>query len=196
MNKIAGSKDTGGHLEFFLDHYTDELDQFVAEFEPIKNQIGAIILVSGKIVGIERAPNPNFWLSMWTPLIRECYGSLAILESKTFNGSPPIPPTRVTLPNRIDTLDELESELEKADEEEYSRVKDVVNLICENVLPLTESRISGNKTIETLGDENDPLCKFLGQVIRQDESIVYGSLIATEVWRKNEDWFSAKPFKM
>ncbi len=196
LNKLAGAGNTGGHLEYFLNHYTEELDQFVAEFEPIENQIGAIILVSGKVVGIERTPNPNFWLSMWKPLIRECYGSLAILESKTFDGSPPVPPTRVTLPNRIDTLDALEEALNKVDEEEYSRVKDVVNLICENVLALTETKISGNKRVETLGDENDPICQFLGQVIRQDESIVYGSLIATEVWLKNEDWFSAKPFAM
>ncbi len=196
LNRMAGVSNQGGHLEFFLDHYNEQLEQFVAEFEPIDDQIGAIILISGKVVGIERTPNPEFWLDIWSALIRECYGSLAIIEAQTFDGTPPVPPTRVNLPDHLETLDDLDEALQKADDEEYSRVKDVVNSICENRLPLEIEKTSGNKRVETLGDEKDTTCRFLGQIIREDESVVYGSLIATEVWRKNDDWFSAKPFAM
>ena len=67
-----------GHLEFFLKQFRKELDEFVAEFECVPRQIGAIILVDDQVVGIERAPSHAYWQSVWPCLIRECYGSLAI----------------------------------------------------------------------------------------------------------------------
>ena len=67
----------GAHLEFFLDKFKSELDQFIAEFEPVPNQVGAIILIDGEVVGIEKAPSVSYWLGIWPALIRECYGSLA-----------------------------------------------------------------------------------------------------------------------
>lgn len=44
-----------GHLEFFLKHFCKELDEFVAEFECVPRQIGAIILVDDQVVGVERS---------------------------------------------------------------------------------------------------------------------------------------------
>ena len=44
-----------GHLDFFLKHFEKELDEFVAEFECVPRQIGAIILVDDQVVGVERA---------------------------------------------------------------------------------------------------------------------------------------------
>lgn len=77
FNKSLGVRG-GGHLEYFLNHFQKELDQFVAEFECVPKQVGAIILIDGDIVGIERAPNYAYWKAIWPALIRECYGSRAI----------------------------------------------------------------------------------------------------------------------
>ena len=54
----------GGHLEVFLGHYAKQLDEFVAEFEIVPGMTGAIILVQGQAVGVERAPSPEFWRSI------------------------------------------------------------------------------------------------------------------------------------
>ena len=54
-----------GHLEFFLKHFRKELDEFVAEFECVPSQIGAIILVDDQVVGVERAPSHAYWQSVW-----------------------------------------------------------------------------------------------------------------------------------
>ncbi len=65
-------------LSAFEKKYAKELDEFVAEFELIPKQIGAIIYLNDNVIGIERAPNIEFWKKIWVPLIRMCYGSVAI----------------------------------------------------------------------------------------------------------------------
>lgn len=67
-----------GHLCYFLEDFARELDQFVAEFELIPRQIGAIIAIDDRVVGVERAPSAAFWRALWLPLVRICYGSLAL----------------------------------------------------------------------------------------------------------------------
>ena len=117
LNKKAGLSRTEGHLDYFLDHYADQLDQFVAEFEIVNKQVGAIILVNGKVIGIERVPNYEYWEDVWQPLIRECYGSMAILEARD-NGEVPTPPkTRVAL-RRANSIEDLQDALDEASKEE------------------------------------------------------------------------------
>jgi len=82
LNKESGVPHTGGHLTYFLKHFEKQLDEFVAEFELVPKQIGAIILLGENVVGVERAPNMAFWERVWEPLIRVCYGSLAIQYQK------------------------------------------------------------------------------------------------------------------
>jgi hypothetical protein len=64
-------------LVVFLREFKRQMDQFVAEFELVPNQIGAVIIINGKVIGIEIAPTRDYWQYVWTPLIRVCYGSLA-----------------------------------------------------------------------------------------------------------------------
>ncbi len=74
------------NLVEFLKRFERELDEFVAQFEIVPGQVGAVVLVGGKVVGVERAPNVAFWRALWKPLVRVCYGSLALkagLERRT-----------------------------------------------------------------------------------------------------------------
>jgi hypothetical protein len=96
--------DGQGHLEFFLKRFKKELDEFVAEFECVPNQVGAIVLIDDRVVGVERAPSHAYWLSIWPSLIRECYGSLAIEVAKSRGEEA----SRTPLPEQIESLDELE----------------------------------------------------------------------------------------
>lgn len=79
----------GGHLEYFLQTFEAELDQFVAQFELLPDQVGAVILLDGQVVGVERAPNVEFWTKVWHPLIRVCYGALAIKARLKLGDRPP-----------------------------------------------------------------------------------------------------------
>jgi len=101
------------HLEFFLKSFKKELDEFVAEFELVPNQVGAIVMVNGTIVGIERAPSVEFWNTLWEPLIRVCYGSLAI-KARQMLGDVPSPARMPLNPEKreINSLEDLEKVLE------------------------------------------------------------------------------------
>jgi len=65
------------HLRYFYDtpDIRDALEQFVAEFEPVDGQIGAVIMFSGVPVGIEIMPSSEHWEAYWKYLIRGCYGA-------------------------------------------------------------------------------------------------------------------------
>lgn len=190
FNRSLGVSDArGGHLELFFAQFKEQLESFVAQFEPVPKQVGAIILIGGKVAGVERMPNYAFFDSMWRPLIRECYGSMAVSEAKK-HGNPPVPKTRVPV-ERARTLSELRKNLEKAEEEEYNRVAALVDNLLEMDIPATSDEKDGTFSVEGLTSQ-----QFVGQVIREGEKSIYATLTATRYWNENENWLLAKPFRM
>ncbi|MFW6173259.1 MAG: ARPP-1 family domain-containing protein [Elusimicrobiota bacterium] len=187
LNRSAGVRSSSqGHLEYFLDHYEKQLDQFVAEFEPVNKQVGAIILVNGHVVGIEKAPNYQYWLSIWGPLIRTCYGSLAIMESDDKS----IPETRSYV-RKADSLNDLKNAITEADKNEYEKVKQIVNAINSIDLGSETDETWQNLEVKSLSGQ-----RFVGQIVSEEEEVVFVSLVATSNWRKHGDWYEANDFKM
>jgi hypothetical protein len=88
FNRALGVAESNGNLAAFLRTYEKQLDEFVAEFELVPRQIGAIVLVGGRVVGIERAPSSAYFAAVWEALVRVSYGSLAIQASRA-NVEPP-----------------------------------------------------------------------------------------------------------
>ncbi len=177
------------HLEFFLRQFQKELDQFVAEFECVPGQVGAIVLVDEQVVGIERAPSHAYWESVWPCLIRECYGSLALQVSRLKGETPPPPSTRIPLPEEIPSLEELADAVEQIAEEEDRRTKDAVRELLEEELTLTVDDDLGGITVETVTP-----ARFVGQVICDGERVVYASILASKRWLQDQRWKDAKPF--
>jgi hypothetical protein len=190
FNRQAGLPEHGsrGHLEFFFEKYKDDLDTFVAQFEPVARQVGAIVLIGGKVAGVERTPSPAYFRSMWRALIRECYGSLAVLEAG--KGAPAVPRTRVPL-RRATSLADLKAALREVEQEEFHRVATLVENVLDIELERQRDESEDGLTIDALGET-----PFLGQAVRDGEKVVYASLVATEQWRQNEDWLMARPFRM
>ena len=62
-------------MEYFFRPFAKELEEFVAEFEPVAGQVGGIVLFGSNIVGIEVMPTQQHWLAYWQWLIRGCYGA-------------------------------------------------------------------------------------------------------------------------
>jgi hypothetical protein len=189
FNTRAGLSGVGGHLEKFYEKFTKELDQFVAEFEPVDKQVGVIVLIGGKVAGVERCPSQAYFRSVWRPLVRECYGSMAVLESK--KGPAVVPKTRVAL-RKARSLDDLVAALGEAQDAERQKVAALVN----NLATLDVSRTvdeRGDLTVDGLGGGSD---SFVGQSVRDGAHVVYASLVAAEQWAQKEEWLFAAPFAM
>lgn len=178
-----------GHLECFLKAFKKELDEFVAEFECVPEQVGAIILIDDRIVGVERAPSHAYWQSIWPSLIRECYGSLAIEAAKAGGERSPDCTPRVQLPLQIESLDELESLIAEIARQEDERAKSTVRELLDEPLTLVHDETVADVTIDTATSDH-----FTGQVIRDGETIVYASLPATKLFVETQKWTRAEPF--
>ena len=178
-----------GHLEYFLKHFRRELDEFVAEFECVPRQIGAIVLVDDQVVGVERAPSHAWWQTVWPCLIRECYGSLAIRVAQRNAGRSVVPTSRVPLPDGLETLDDLDAAIAEIAAAEDERARATVRSLVDCELALTQDESTAGLRVETV--ESD---RFTGQVIRDGKRIVYASLPVAQRWVSDEKWSDAQPF--
>ncbi len=177
------------HLEFFLKQFRKELDEFVAEFECVPRQIGAIILVDDQVVGVERAPSHAYWQSVWPCLVRECYGSLAIRVARRKGTHAAAPVSRTPLPDDVGSLEELESVIADIARQEDERAKATVRGLLDEKLQLTCDESTAGLSVETV-----QAGRFTGQVIRDGTRVVYASLPTTKRWLADNKWQTAKPF--
>ena len=192
LNTQAGSG-SQGNLVLFFDKYQKELEHFIAEFELLQNQVGAIVLIGGNVVGVEMAPNEKYWSSIWNPLVRECYGSLAIMEEKKIKDGGkevPLPKTRSVLRDATSVAD-LRKALVEATAAEWGQVETIVGKVCEIDVVLSSDAKEGKLNVQAI--EN---AQVIGQIVSDGSKPVYASIISRETWLKNADWFNAEPFGM
>jgi hypothetical protein len=172
FNKAFGIEQYAGHLEFFVKQFHKELDEFVAEFEIVPRQVGAIILVGGEIAGVERAPSAAFFRAIFAPLIRVCYGSLAIQVARE-NKAPPV--TRAKLRVGTKTLAGLRDALAEARRAEQEAVESRVRALAADTLAIADEpddRLDA-VTLTTVGNR-----KLAGQVATVGNVVRFASLSA------------------
>lgn len=163
-----------GNLVEFVKRFEQELDQFVAQFECLPTQIGAIVMVGDKVVGVERAPNIAFWRRLWTPLIRVCYGSLALRYSRT---NRVLPSTRAPLQLTSRSLDGLRGALEAAKAASASLVNATTQALASKALTESpEGEKLGKAEVLTVASQ-----EYAGQVVVNKDRPVYASLCAAAV---------------
>jgi hypothetical protein len=170
FNAAAGLESTGGHLEKFFEKFRAELDHFVAEFEPVPQQVGAVVLVNGSVAGVERSPSADYFRAVWKPLIRECYGSMALVTARKDPAATRIPLRPVT------SLTDLERALVEAEAEERRRIGDVLQCVLAAELSVSTDE-AGETVIEGLGGADQV---FVGQCVRAGDRVLYCSLVASE----------------
>jgi hypothetical protein len=178
-----------GHLEYFYEAYREQLDGFVAQFEPVPHQVGAVVLVDGKVAGVERAPSSAYFASVWRPLLRDCYGALAAVLDRQGRAARP-PRTRAPL-RKASSLDDLGAALAEADAEEYDRVAALVTNVAALTVEVTPEERVQEFQVEGLTGRS-----FVGQAVRDGEKVLYASLVASSTWQQHEDWLTARPFAM
>lgn len=72
---------TSNYLDRYFNKYDKKLEQFIAHFERPKNLIGIIVLVDGEILAIDKFPSFTYAEQVWEMMIRDCYGSVAIMAN-------------------------------------------------------------------------------------------------------------------
>ncbi|MGN7614588.1 ARPP-1 family domain-containing protein, partial [Magnetococcales bacterium HHB-1] len=198
FNKSMGVKERSAHLEYFFDAYAEEIDYFVAQFEPVHQQVGAIILSHGQVVGIERSPSTIYWLDLWPALIRGCYGSFSLYLEKQISKKDrrKIPDHRIPLKCEGDSLDDLLTALEETQAQENEKAKKVVRQLLE--LSMQKKRREDDR-MDVFSIERVESDRFLGQMVSEkgeDGAAIYASLFIRNAWVKNRRWRQAEPFSI
>lgn len=170
LNAAHGVAASGGNLVAFLQHFAKELDAFVAELEVVDRQIGAVVLVGGEVVGLELAPSAAYFRAVFGPLVRVCYGSLAVAAAKTDRS---VPSTRVPLVLPEPTLVGLRAALAVAAEREDTIAGVVVGRLSREPLVAAETpdEVFGEATLTTVAGP-----RLSGQVVTVGGRVAYASL--------------------
>lgn len=150
------------HLHDFYDKYEKELNEFVAQFEPVDKQVGAIILINTEVVGIEIFPNYGSWLKVWQALIRDSYNSEAVRLAKAGMSFKPI----IDI-DQVSGMESLKLETNKVIQQGLTLIMDKVEPMLEEELTNVGSNKATTKyTVETFTISDDFM---IGQMITKDE---------------------------
>jgi len=159
------------HIRDFYDNgqIKEALENFAAAFEPVENQIGAVILFAGVPVGIEIMPSAQHWEAYWNYLIRGCYGA-ELIRLKMLGK---VKPSALILPEIPEGSDP-------------KQVEEILSLfsvhIQEKLLPLLEEiKVKSSTGLGQSGSMRTTLLRTDsdggGDIIEQDNEPVYLSLV-------------------
>lgn len=169
----SGAPHARAHLVAYLQEFARQLDEFVAEFEPVDGQLGAIVLINGRVVGVERVPSYVYWRAYWRPLIRECYGSLAMTVAK--KEQPSFPETRRPLAGTFTSPQDVLAALDAIEAAEAEATRSVVRSVLSEPLTMAQDENGGRFSVYGL---SSPL--FVGQAVYEGAQAVYASCVGTE----------------
>jgi hypothetical protein len=156
-------------IKNIYEKYKDALDEFVAQFEPVPQQLGSIVLIDGAVAGVDIMPTYLSWKKMWRSLIRDSYGAEAVRTADKHRGT--VFNYNLKMDDITD-LDSLEAEMHRAVEQLVTAVRMQWSRIDkESVVSQAVDSISG---IELVNVESG---SFFGQAVVHDEHCVYLSLV-------------------
>jgi hypothetical protein len=121
INKLGEQTNTitNSYLDKYFSKYDKKLEQFIAHFERPEKLIGMIVLVDGEIIGVDKFPSFTYAEQVWQMMIRDVYGSVAIvseLKNKSSNKEFSNTYTELKSKHRGDVVSLLEKALKKTKE--------------------------------------------------------------------------------
>lgn len=154
----------GNFLVSFFQRYQQQLALFVAEFEPVPLQRGAVIVINGEVVGIEIMPNSSAFLALWEPLIRDCYGAEALLHSANV----PIP----VIMEDVSSLDDLVQAVNNLARREQKLAESLVETVLMQKERLQKEECLSNFVLYAVKTD-----EFEGQFVQCNGNTLYLSLL-------------------
>jgi len=177
FNTSTGATERGSQGEDFLVNFFRKFDEqiaeFVAEFEPVEGQRGAIVLVNGSVVGVEVMPNRETFLDMWQYLIRDCYGSEALARIDKAK------PERAFVLEDVGDLDQLVGAVDRLAEKEQAWAEEVAESVLSEGVELQSAEAEGAFSLH-----NVDMPGYDGQLVKKEEDTIFLSLLAKEAGRR------------
>ena len=168
---LQGAGLRGREIVQFFKQYKDELETFVAQFEPVRNQLGAIFILNNVVVGVEIVPTYKYWSQMWRPLVRDCYGSEAVVATKKGYARTIFRPMLKV--DEVNSFEDIEKAVDDLLAEEKAFTNEVISDILDEDMNVEQDQILEDFTLYNLMSGN-----LMGQrVMHGPERTVYLSLI-------------------
>lgn len=165
---------TWGHLEYYLDKNGSALDQLMAEFEPLPQQVGAIFLLGGKLIGIERSPSHASWQSIREELLRKYYGPWALSYAQSLGTAPPLP-NRVALASTYSNLEALKKDYLVLRRREIAYAKETIESWMDMQFALKKEKQLRGYTLESFQE-----AQLQGQIVHKSDKAICVSIICQE----------------
>ncbi len=180
----------GNYLNVYFEKYDKKLEQFIAHFERPRNLIGIIVLIDGEIVAIDKFPSFTYAEQVWDLMIRDCYGSFAIiseLQHRTSVNEFSQTYEELKKSNRTTVVDLLEKALKKTKERMtasvHEKIQEILELQFDATLD-TEGQSSSTRAPKSyvLKDSNN---NYIGQVLTENEFNHLVSIVKRENFNPN-----------
>ncbi len=171
FNEKVGLKNRG-HLDELKQVYQPELLQTVYHLEPQPGQTGAIFLNRGKVVGIELAPDADFWKELHVPLVMYCYAPLR-LEADLANA--PIGKGMELDRTGITSIDELKLAYRELKAKRLEAAEQLIAQISGTVIHTSNEYSTGKHRLQNLTGG-----KWKGQGVTYKGQPVYLSMFNRE----------------
>lgn len=167
------NSNTGEYLDKYFNKYDKKLEQFIAHFERPEKLIGIIVLIDGEIVAIDKFPSFTYAEQVWDLMIRDCYGSLAIVsEIKDRKSKTSFTDTYSSLRGRSGetTLEKLERALNRTKNDLTRSVEEKLQSLLDLTLEAT-SDSEANRSLTSSQPKSFKLEHegYVGQVITESD---------------------------
>ena len=180
---------TGNYLNIYFEKFDKKLEQFIAHFERPKNLIGIIVLIDGEIVAIDKFPSFTYAEQVWDLMIRDCYGSLAIiseLKHKSADYAFTEAYEDVKKAHQENVIDMLEKALKKTKktmtDNVTEKIQEIMNLEFDATLDTEGNPSAASKAPKSYMLKSDG---YIGQVITENEFNHMVSIVKRERFNPN-----------
>ena len=190
INKLGQDTQSGAgnYLNVYFEKYDKKLEQFIAHFERPRDLIGIIVLIDGEIVAVDKFPSFTYAEQVWDLMIRDCYGSLAII-SELKHKSSSLEFTKsyedVKKAHQENVIDMLEKALKKTKKSMTDSVQEKIQELLEMTFDCTLDT-EGQSTSRTAPKSYVLKAEgYIGQVITENEYNHLVSIVKRERFDPN-----------
>lgn len=168
-----------------------QLEEFVAQFEPVDQQMGAIVFINGRLVAVDLMPTYKSWSMMWRTLIRDSYGMEALRSLQHDGAGAQIWDIQVNM-EAINDIESLVTEITNSRTGFVEAIRKIWNEHDEDInTSRTQSLPAGGTPVEMHNLDSN---RFMGQAVMHDAHCVYLSLLPKGSTREDQPRFRQRTY--